>query len=68
MTQQLDMMPGAIADAIEDAAALDRIAKKLPKAREVEPRLPLDHVLDGNSRFDVGHELVLPERAQEDHQ
>lgn len=78
MTQQLDMIP-------LDAAALERIAAQLPKAREVtKPRLPLDgflervlegtggtlqreRALDDARRFDVGHELVLAERAREDH-
>ncbi|HEY0684722.1 MAG TPA: hypothetical protein VGD45_20465 [Steroidobacter sp.] len=60
IANQLDMMPGALVD----GAVLERIAEQLPKAREVTSRLPLDGVLD---RADVGHELVLPERAREDH-
>jgi hypothetical protein len=70
MTQQLDMIPTPIA---EDARVLERIAARLPKARDVRsPRLPdvlhVEHS-DGEStsRHDVGHELVLPERARSDH-
>lgn len=60
---QLDMVP-------MDAAALEHAAEQLPKARAVEPRLPLlplGKLLEQHSRFDLGHELVLPERAREDH-
>jgi hypothetical protein len=70
MTQQLDMIPTPIA---EDARVLERIADQLPKARDVSKRrLPeMFHVeradAESTSRHDVGHELVLPERAREDH-
>lgn len=68
MTQQLDMiaMPN-----VEDDRVLKRIAARLPKQREVRSRrLPeMFHDkhsdADSPSRHDVGHELVLPERAPE---
>lgn len=62
MTQQLDLPQHPITD-----DALHRLDdRRLPKAREVRGRRVLQPVLpadDQPSRHDVGHELVLPERA-----
>lgn len=75
MTQQFDMLP---ADLVE-ASVLERIEAQLPKPREVKaPRLRdvmspraiqdlQERILEEGRRLDVGHELVLPERAREDH-
>lgn len=63
MTHQLDLMPGQLVD----PAVLDRIGEQLPKPREVTRRFLVDLVLEDHRRFDVGSELVLPERAREDH-
>ena len=59
MTQQFDLVGLPL-----DEATTRRIA--LPQPREVR-KPKLRDVLGEASRFDVGHDLVLAERAREDY-
>lgn len=59
MTHQPDMLGFEL-----DATTTSRIP--LPQAREVR-KPKLHDVLAEASRFDVGHEIKLPERARSDH-
>jgi len=59
MSQQFDLVGLPLDDAMTSRIAL-------PQPREVR-KPKLRDVLGEASRFDVGHELVLPERARRDH-
>lgn len=59
MTRQFDFLGLPL-----DEATTRRI--DLPQAREVRKRR-LHDVLTEASRFDLGHEIKLPERARSDH-